>query len=74
MHDLCTDGDSCHSTTGPTLLPQPPKTLIYVCQVWMHYEDHSVAALDLIATGEVTRREVPEVRKAVWTAAAKRAN
>lgn len=30
---------------------------------------HSLMAVDLTATGEVTWREVPEVLKAVWTAA-----
>lgn len=30
------DKDSCYNTTGPSVLPQPPKIITYACQVWMH--------------------------------------
>ncbi len=72
VKEKCKDGDSCYNTTGPTVLHQPPNIIIYVCQVWMHsgvINHLPLGTVDLTATGEVTWREVPEVRKAVWTAA-----
>lgn len=65
VHEKWTGGDSNHySSSGPTLLPQPPKMVIRVCQDALWGEKTSLCGGLLVIW-----REVPDVLKAVRRAA-----